>query len=144
MGARTKARKRALDLLYGAELRGQPLDAALTPADGATGADDAGQDGRPLNDYTVTLVRGVSEHQTRIDDLLGDFAVGWPLARMPAVDRNLLRIGVFEVLMVDDVPPEVAISEAVHLAHELSTDESPRFVNGLLARVAERRPTLTG
>ena len=141
MGARTKARKRALDLLYGAELRGQPLDAALTPADGAHGA---GQDGRPLNDYTVTLVRGVSEHQARIDDLLGDFAVGWSLARMPAVDRNLLRIGVFEVLMVDDVPPEVAISEAVHLASELSTDESPRFVNGLLARVAQRRPTLTG
>ena len=76
--------------------------------------------------------------------LLEDFAVGWTLNRMPAVDRNLLRIGVFEVLMVDDVPPGVAISEAVHLAHELSTDESPRFVNGLLARVAERRPTLTG
>ena len=134
MGARTKARKRALDLLYGAELRGQPLDAALVPTD----------DARPMNDYTVTLVRGVSEHQARIDNLLGDFAVGWSLARMPAVDRNLLRIGVFEVLMVDDVPPEVAISEAVHLARELSTDESPRFVNGLLARVAERRPTLTG
>ncbi len=141
MGARTKARKRALDLLYGAELRGQPLDDALVAQDGA---DPVVHGGQPLNDYTVRLVRGVSEHQTRIDDLLGDYAVGWSLARMPAVDRNLLRIGVFEVLMVDDVPPEVAISEAVHLAHELSTDESPRFVNGLLARVAERRPTLTG
>ncbi|MDQ3664438.1 MAG: transcription antitermination factor NusB [Actinomycetota bacterium] len=140
MGARTKARKRALDLLYGAELRGQPLADAVA----LDGADPASHGGRPLNDYTVTLVRGVSEHQARIDGLLEDFAVGWSLNRMPAVDRNLLRIGVFEVLMVDDVPPEVAISEAVHLAHELSTDESPRFVNGLLARVAERRPTLTG
>ena len=136
MGARTKARKRALDLLYGAELRGRPLDEALLPT----------QDGneRPVNDYTVTLVRGVTEHQQRIDGLLEDYAVDWSLARMPAVDRNLLRIGVFEVLLVDDVPPEVAISEAVHLASELSTDESPRFVNGLLARVAERRPTLAG
>ncbi|MBA3720001.1 MAG: transcription antitermination factor NusB [Nocardioidaceae bacterium] len=141
MGARTKARKRALDLLYGAELRGQPLADALVALDGA---DPGSHGGRPLNDYTVTLIRGVSEHQARIDSLLEDFAVGWTLNRMPAVDRNLLRIGVFEVLMVDDVPPGVAISEAVHLAHELSTDESPRFVNGLLARVAERRPTLTG
>jgi N utilization substance protein B len=141
MGARTKARKRALDLLYGADLRGKPLDDALVAADAAG---SAVHEGRTLNDYTVTLVRGVSDHQARIDDLLGDYAVGWSLARMPAVDRNLLRIGVFEVLMVDDVPPEVAISEAVHLAHELSTDDSPRFVNGLLARVAERRPTLTG
>lgn len=141
MGARTKARKRALDLLYGAELRGKPLDDALVAADGVGSAVHGG---RALNDYTVTLVRGVSDHQARIDDLLGDYAVGWSLARMPAVDRNLLRIGVFEVLMVDDVPSEVAISEAVHLAHELSTDDSPRFVNGLLARVAERRPTLTG
>jgi transcription antitermination protein NusB len=135
MGARTKARKRALDLLYGAELRGRPLDDALLPTH---------DNERPMNDYTVTLVRGVAEHQQRIDGVLEDYAVDWSLARMPAVDRNLLRIGVFEVLMVDDVPPEVAISEAVHLARELSTDESPRFVNGLLARVAERRPTLAG
>lgn len=143
MGARTKARKRALDLLYGAELRGRSLDDALLALDGvADGV--AVEAGRPFNDYTVALVRGVVEHQPRIDDLLTDYAEGWSLARMPAVDRNLLRIGVFEVLMVDDVPAAVAISEAVHLAHELSTDESPRFVNGLLARVAERRPTLTG
>ena len=134
MSARTKARKRALDVLYGSELRGLPLDGLL---------DGVIDEAAAPRDYTRFLVRGVVEHQPRLDAALEQHSVGWSLARMPAVDRNLLRIGCFEVLLVDDVPNEVAISEAVHLAGELSTDESPAFVNGLLARIAELKPSPT-
>ncbi len=98
---------------------------------------------RPLNPYTVRLVEGVVAHQQEIDRLLDDYAVGWSLTRMPAVDRNLLRLGAFEILHVDDVPDEVAISEAVALAQQLSTDESAGFVNGVLARLTERKPSVT-
>jgi transcription antitermination protein NusB len=128
MGARTKARKRALDILFESELRGLPLDATLTSR-----RDDPE---RPLNDYTVRLVEGVAAFQGEVDDTIEQFATGWILSRMPAVDRNLLRIGVYELRYVDDVPPAVAMSEAVTLARELSTEESPAFVNGVLASVA--------
>jgi len=87
-------------------------------------------------------VEGVVEHQEAIDRLLGAYSVGWTLDRMPAVDRNLLRLGAYEILHADDVPDEVAISEAVALAHQLSTDDSAGFVNGILARLAERNPSV--
>lgn len=135
MAARTKARKRALDVLYECELRGVPLGETLP------GRISDGEP--PVNAYTVTLVEGVAEHQERIDTLLAEHAVGWTLARMPAVDRNLLRIGAYEVLYADDVPDPVAVSEAVALARDLSTDESPSFVNGLLARIVELKPSLS-
>jgi transcription antitermination protein NusB len=134
MAARTKARKRALDVLYESELRGADL--------GATLPDRLADGDPPVNPYTVTLVEGAAEHQSRIDELLDTYAEGWSLARMPIVDRNLLRIATFEILYVDDVPDAVAVSEAVQLASELSTDESPGFVNGLLARIVELKPTL--
>ena len=134
MGARTKARKRALDILFESDLRGAALDSALPES-----RDDAGT---PLNPYTTTLVHGVVEHRERIDELLATHAVGWSLDRMPLVDRNLLRLAVFELLYADDVPDAVAVSEAVHLASQLSTEESPAFVNGLLARLVELKPTL--
>ena len=136
MGARTKARKRALDILFESDLRGAPLDSTLTER-----REDAGT---PLNPYTTTLVQGVVEHRERIDELLATHAVGWNLERMPLVDRNLLRLAVFELLYADDVPDAVAVSEAVHLAAQLSTEESPAFVNGLLARLVELKPTLQG
>ncbi|MDQ3326703.1 MAG: transcription antitermination factor NusB [Actinomycetota bacterium] len=139
MGARTKARKRALDLCYEADLRGLPLDGTLDQH-----VERRRVGGEPvLNDYTLALVRGIVANQSRIDALLTELSVGWPLDRMPAVDRNLLRLGAYEVLFIDDVPDAVAISEAVQLARELSTEESPQFVNGVLARVAERRPSVT-
>jgi transcription antitermination protein NusB len=134
MPARTKARKRALDVLYESELRGVDL--------GATLPDRLAADDPPVNPYTVTLVEGVAAHQSRIDELLDTHAEGWSLARMPIVDRNLLRIATYEVLYVEDVPDAVAVSEAVQLASELSTDESGGFVNGLLARLVELKPTL--
>jgi N utilization substance protein B len=136
MGARSKARKRALDVLFESELRGAPLGSTL---------DDRRDDpDLPLNPYTITLVEGVAEHRERIDELLETYAEGWSLDRMPAVDRNLLRLAVYEIWYGDDVPDTVAISEAVRLASELSTEESPAFVNGLLARLVELKPTLQG
>jgi transcription antitermination protein NusB len=135
MAARSKARKRALDILFESELRGMPAGGSL----GDRLADPAQQ----LNPYTITLVRGVEEHRQRLDELVSGYSLGWALERMPVVDRNLLRIGLFELLYCDDVPDAVAISEAVTLARELSTDESPAFVNGILGRIAELKPTLT-
>lgn len=135
MAARTKARKRALDVLFEAELQGVGLGTALSRRLARTDP--------PLHEYAVTLVEGIIAHQQRIDELLSTYSVGWTLERMPAVDRNVLRLGTFEVLYRDDVPDAVAISEAVGLARDLSTDESPAFVNGLLARLAEVKPSLS-
>jgi transcription antitermination protein NusB len=136
--ARSKARKRALDLLFEAELRGEPV-IALMEARSALGTEG----GPPVPEYAAELVRGVQAHRERIDELLGSYAEGWTLDRMPAVDRNILRIGAYELLWADDVPDGVAISEAVQLARELSTDASPSFVNGLLARLLDLKPELT-
>jgi N utilization substance protein B len=88
-------------------------------------------------------VRGVAEHSARIDELISSYAQGWSLERMPAVDRNVLRIGIFEVLYVDDVPDAVAVSEALNLVRELSTDESPSFVNGVLGNIVRNKPALS-
>jgi len=133
--ARSKARKRALDVLFEAELRDRPVLDVL--------AERAADEVPPLPAYAAELVRGVDAHQERIDELLAEHAQGWVLERMPAVDRNLLRIGTYELLWADDVPDAVAISEAVQLARDLSTEGSPAFVNGLLARLLELKPTLT-
>jgi transcription antitermination protein NusB len=135
MAARSKARKRALDVLFEAEARGEPVLGLL--AERTAAADP------PVSDYAAELVRGVQEHSEQIDALLSANARGWTLERMPAVDRNILRIGAFELLWNDAIPAAVAISEAVAMAGELSTDESSAFVNGLLARILELKPTLT-
>lgn len=129
MGARTKARKRALDILFESEVRG--LAPGTTLSDRQAAADP------PLNPYTVRLVDGVVAYRDEIDELISRHSTGWPLNRMPAVDRNALRVGVYELLYVDDVPRAVAISEAVSLVGQLSTDESPAFVNGVLAAIAD-------
>lgn len=144
MSARTKARKRALDLLFASEVRGRPavealeeeVTQAVAPKPGAAGA-------RPVADYTAVLVRGVVQNQARIDELLSSYSRDWTLARMPSVDRNVLRLGVFEVLWVDDVPDAVAVSEALGLVRDLSTDESPAFVNGVLGAVVRDKASLT-
>jgi len=136
--ARSKARKRALDLLFEAELRGEPVLSLMEQREAmGPGA------GPPVPEYAAELVRGVQAHRERIDGLLGSYSVGWTLDRMPAVDRNILRIGAYELLWADDVPDGVAISEAVQLARDLSTDASPAFVNGLLAHLLDLKPTLT-
>ena len=132
--ARSKARKRALDVLFEAELRGLPVLDLL--------AERITMGSPPVSPYAADLVRGVTVHRARIDELMGEYAEGWTLDRMPAVDRNVLRIGLYELLWADDVPDGVAISEAVLLARDLSTDASPAFINGLLARVADLKPSL--
>lgn len=136
MAARTKSRKRALDLLFEAEQRKvnalQLLkDRLAAPATEAR-----------LNEYTVTLIEGVVERWTDLNDAITTYAQGWSLDRMPAVDRAILRIGAWEVLYSEDVPEPVAISEAVALAKELSTDDSPKFINGVLGRLLDIKPTL--
>lgn len=135
MAARTKARKRALDVLFEAELQSVDIATALSRR--------LAKPDQPLGEYAVALVEGVIAHGTRIDELLSTYAVGWTLDRMPAVDRNVLRIGAYEVLYRDDVPDPVAISEAVNMARDLSTEDSPSFVNGLLARLAEVKRSLS-
>ena len=136
MGARTKARKRALDILFESELRGLPTGASLL--------DRQAMPDLVLNDYTVRLVEGVAEHREAIDQTISAHSTGWSLERMPGVDRNLLRIAVFELRYLDDVPTNVTLSEAVSLAGELSTDESSSFVNGVLANIAAAEQSPTG
>jgi len=140
MPARSKARKRALDILYEAEIKGVPVLDLLAERSDAASAAAAGSP--PVSDYAAQLVRGVQAHRDRIDELLAEHSQGWTLDRMPAVDRNILRIGVYELFWADGVPGGVAISEAVLLARDLSTDESPAFINGLLARLLELKPDL--
>lgn len=135
MAARTKSRKRALDILFESE--------AQNLAPGGTLAERLATSEYPVNEYAVLLIEGVVAHRDRLDEILTEHAVGWTLDRMPAVDRNLLRIGAYEILYVDDVPDAVAVSEAVALAGDLSTDESPSFVNGLLSKIVELKPSLT-
>jgi transcription antitermination protein NusB len=132
MPARRKARKKALDILYEADLRGVPIPEILQAALGRI------EPPRPVQlDYTVALVEGVAAHLGRIDELIASYAEGWTLERMPPVDRNLARIAVYELLYAEDIDDPVAISEAVELAKQLSTDDSPRFLNGVLGRIAD-------
>lgn len=139
MAARSKARKRALEVLYESEIRGDaPADVIDRRARHADPSQRLSE-----QDFADGLVLGVHERRERIDELISTYSVGWPLDRMPIVDRNILRLGAYELLWSDDVPEGVAISEAVALATELSTDESPRFVNGLLSRILELKPSLT-
>jgi transcription antitermination protein NusB len=132
MPARRKARKRALDVLFEADLRNRPPTTVLV--------DYVARLERPLPehlDYARGLVEGVAAHLDRIDELIGSYAEGWTIDRMPVVDRNLARIAVYELLHEDDIDDAVAITEAVELARQMSTDDSPRFLNGLLGRIAE-------
>ncbi len=129
MGARSKARKRAIDILFESDLRGLDPVALVAERIGAPGLP-------PVSEYTVLLVQGVAAHWDDIDRMLAEHARGWTVARMPAVDRAVLRLGVFELLFSDEVDDAVAIDEAIELARSLSTDDSPRFVNGVLGAIA--------
>jgi N utilization substance protein B len=133
LSARSKARKRALDLLFAAEARGAVATDLLA---------EQVADGELNNPYTATLVEGVADKQEQIDDIIGRYAQGWTLDRMPAVDRNVLRLGAWELLFAEDVPEHVALSEAVELVRELSTDESPAYVNGVLGAIQRDKAEL--
>ena len=130
MAARSKARKRAVDILYEADLRSRDRIELLRErvADTTT---------PPVNDHAVRLVEGVAAHAARIDELIERHAHGWSLERLPDVDRAILRMAVYELLWVDDVPDAVVLDEAVTLAKALSTDDSPAYVNGVLGAVLD-------
>ena len=139
MSARSKARKQALDLLYETDIRGTNLVETLisrdVPAEGA--------DARPIREYTRDLVNGVSGNRRKIDELITTYAQGWDMDRLPAVDRNILRLGIFEILWSTSVPTSVAIDEALVLAKELSSDESSKYIHGVLGRIASIKDTIS-
>ena len=138
MSARTKARKRALGILYSADVRQITVAEALSAEAGRA----AGEPGRHASWlYARDIVDGVQDHRDEIDELIETYSQGWTLARMPAVDRALLRIGIWEIMYNDEVPDGVAISEAVEAATVLSTEDSSSFINGLLAKIAQVKPT---
>jgi N utilization substance protein B len=129
VSARSKARKAALDLLYESDIRGRPVSEVL--------AARLIEVEYPIREFTQTLVAGVAEHRSRIDEIIGMRAKSWDLDRMPVLDRNILRLGAYEILWSTEVPVSVAIDEAVELAKTLSTEESPAYVNGVLGAIAE-------
>lgn len=134
MSARSKARRRALDILFEAEQRSvSPLEALQARRENTDTV---------INEYSVDIIQGVLAHAEQIDEFLSTYSQGWTLERMPAVDRMILRVGAWELLYNDDVPDTVAVSEGVQLATMLSTDESPAFINGLLGRLQQLKPTL--
>ncbi|SEQ62567.1 transcription antitermination factor NusB [Arthrobacter sp. OV608] len=134
MSARGKARNRALDVLFEAEQRSVSAFEVLRARREKTD--------QIINPYTLEIVEGVLSQQVAIDEFLETYSQGWSLERMPSVDRIILRIGTWELLYNDDVPDGVAVSEAVALAKTLSTDESPQFINGLLGRLQQLKPSL--
>ena len=139
MSARSKARKQALDLLYETDIRGTNLVETLASRD----IPAEGPDARPIREYTKELVNGVSANRRKIDELIMTYAQGWDMDRLPAVDRNILRLGIYEILWSTDVPMSVAIDEALILAKELSSDDSSKYIHGVLGRIASIKDTIS-
>ncbi|MEU8522014.1 transcription antitermination factor NusB [Streptomyces sp. NBC_01216] len=139
MAARSKARKRAFQILFEADQRGAAVRDVLADWVRHARSDDRQP---PVNEFTMVLVEGFADHANRIDELIATYAVDWDLDRMPVADRNIVRLGAYELIWLDETPDAVAIDEAVQLAKEFSTDESPSFVNGLLGRFKDLKPRL--
>lgn len=139
MSARSKARKQALDLLYETDIRGTNLLETLIERD----IPAEGPDARPIREYTRELVNGVSDNRRKIDELITTYAQGWDMDRLPAVDRNILRLGIYEILWSTSVPTSVAIDEALDLAKELSSDDSSKYIHGVLGRIASIKDTIS-
>ena len=139
MSARSKARKQALDLLYETDIRGTNLVETLIARDIPADRPDA----RPIREYTRELVNGVSDNRRKIDELITTYAQGWDMDRLPAVDRNILRLGIYEILWSNSVPTSVAIDEALDLAKELSSDDSSKYIHGVLGRIASIKDTIS-
>jgi N utilization substance protein B len=134
LSARTKARKRALDILYAADVRQIPIAESLASEAGRAASEPDRQNSWL---YAREIVDGVVEHFSEIDETIQTYSQGWTIARMPTIDRALLRIAIWEILYNDEVPASVAISEAVEAAKSLSTEDSSSFINGVLGKVAE-------
>lgn len=132
MSARSKARKQTLDLLYESDIRGSSAADLLVLRD----VPDEGPDARPMRDFTKILIGGITENRRKIDELIATYAQGWDMDRLPAVDRNILRLAIYEIIWSDDVEDAVAIDEALNLARDLSTDESAGYIHGVLGRIS--------
>ncbi|MFD8569736.1 transcription antitermination factor NusB [Streptomyces sp. NPDC057694] len=139
MAARNTARKRAFQILFEADQRG--ADVVTVLADWVKNSHSDPQQ-PPVSEYTMELVEGYAPKARRIDELISQYSVDWTLDRMPVVDRNILRLGAYELIWVDGTPDAVVLDEAVSLAKEFSTDDSPAFINGLLARFKDLKPSL--
>lgn len=138
MSARSKARKAALDLLYEADIRGTNAVETLKLRDVVK----EGPEARPIREYTRELVIGIGDNRRKIDELITTYSQGWDMDRMPAVDRNILRLGIYEILWTHAIPDGVAIDEALVLAKELSSDESAGFIHGVLGRISSIKASL--
>jgi len=138
VSARSKARKQSLDLLYEGDIRGQ------APADLLASREvvDEGPDARPIREYTKELISGIADNRRKIDELISTYAQGWDMDRLPAVDRNILRLGIYEILWCKDLDDAIAIDEALNLARELSTDDSVSYIHGVLGRISSIKESL--
>jgi N utilization substance protein B len=132
VSARSKARKQALDILYESDIRSS--DPAMTLE--ARDITEEGPDARPIREFTRELISGVSENKRKIDELIATYAQGWDMDRLAAVDRNILRLGIYEIVWNDDLADGIAIDEAITLAKDLSTDDSATFIHGLLGKIS--------
>ena len=139
MSARSKARKQALDLLFESDIRGTNALETLQKRDIV----EKGPDARPIREYTKVLIAGVAENARKIDELITTYAQGWDMDRLPNVDRNILRLGIYEILWASDIPDSVAIDEALDLAKELSTDDSAGYIHGVLGRIASLKENIS-
>lgn len=132
MSARSKARKQALDILYESDIRSAAADKILESRD----ITEEGPDARPIREFTRELIGGVVSNKRKIDELITTYAQGWDMDRLAAVDRNILRLGIYEIIWSDDLADGIAIDEAITLAKELSTDDSATFIHGLLGKIS--------
>ncbi|MFA5918004.1 MAG: transcription antitermination factor NusB [Candidatus Nanopelagicaceae bacterium] len=138
MTARGKARKQALDILFESDIRNSsPIELLSTRL-----VDVEGPEARPVREYAQELVKGVVEHRRKIDELISTYAQGWDMDRLPTVDRNVLRIAIYELLWCEDIPDAVAIDEALTLAKLLSTEESAGYIHGVLGRISSIKTDL--
>jgi N utilization substance protein B len=138
VSARSKARKQTLDLLYEADIRGASAADLLVLRD----VEDEGPDARPIREFTKVLIAGVTENRRKIDELITTYAQGWDMDRLPAVDRNILRLGIYEIVWSQDLDDGIAIDEALNLAKEISTDESAGYIHGVLGRIASIKDSI--
>ena len=139
MSARSKARKQSLDLLYESDIRGKASVDLLALRDVV----EEGPDARPIREYTKTLIAGVDTNKRKIDELISTYAKGWDMDRLPTVDRNILRLGIYEILWATDLDDAIVIDEALSLAKDLSTDDSAGYIHGVLGRIASIKSSLS-
>jgi N utilization substance protein B len=139
VSARSKARKQTLDLLYESDIRSSDLLELLSSRD----VDEEGADARPIREYTKSLIEGIYTHKRKIDELITTYAQGWDMDRLPTVDRNILRLGIYEILWATDLDDAIVIDEALSLAKDLSTDDSAGYIHGVLGRIASIKSSLS-